>query len=154
MRAQASMFPKIILLDKDIENKAVGDEVKIEILHMKKDAMVAKRVKGLIENKYKNKLGSKTLIIELIDFSSFNFSTVATAYIVLKGDSDYHSSVTDFASKHNRLVFGYDYRDFSNNVLVSVLMKEKTYIYLNKSAIHSYGINFQPLFYKIVKVIE
>jgi len=154
IRAQASIFPKIILLDKDISSKSGGDGVVIEVLHTASDVIVANKVKQLIENQYGGKLGNKKMVIKLVDFSLFNATTVATAYFVLKGESDYQSSVASHASENNRLVFSYDYRDFSNNVLMSVLMKEKTYIYLNKSAIHSYGINFQPLFYKIVKVIE
>ena len=154
MRAQASIFPKIILLDKDIASKVTGDKVIIEILHSSDDAVVADKVKTLIEKQYKHRLGNRKLLIKINDFSVFNESEVATAYIVLKGSPEFHSSITRHAADNNRLVFSYDYRDFSNNVLVSVLMKEKTYIYLNKSEIHRYGINFQPLFYKIVKVIE
>ena len=39
-------------------------------------------------------------------------------------------------------------------VLVSLLMKEKTYIYLNKRAVNRYAIRFMPAFYKIVRVQE
>ena len=154
MRAQATIFPKIILLDKDLDSKLEKNKIVIEILHSDEERKVALTIKSLIENKYKDKLGNKSLIIQLNDFESFNTKSNVTAYFILKGSSDIHNKITAHASTNKRLVFCYDHTDFKSNTLISLLMKEKTYIYLNKSAIHNYDINFLPLFYKIVKVIE
>ena len=154
MRAQASIFPKIILLDKDLDSKVENEQVLIEILHSIKEKSVALKIKQLIEQQYKNNLGNKKLAVKLNEFEKFDSKNVATAYFILKGENKIHNKVTAHAAGRQRLVFSYDYKDFESNSLVSVLMKEKTYIYLNKSAIHDYDIKFLPLFYKIVKVIE
>ena len=154
IRAQASIFPKIILLDKDLNRKIENNQIIIEILHTKIEKDVALNIKSLIENKYKSDLGNRRLIININSFESFDPDNIVTAYFILKGSSDIHNKVTSHAANTQRLVFSYDYKDFERNVLISVLMKEKTYIYLNKSAIHDYDIKFLPLFYKIVKVIE
>ena len=154
MRAQASIFPKIILLDKDIDSKLENNQIIIEILHAEADKNIALNIKSLIEDQYKNNLGKKPLIIRLNEFESFNPEAPATAYFILKGSSNIHIKITSHAASMKRLVFSYDYKDFESNTLISILMKEKTYIYLNKSAIHDYDIKFLPLFYKIVKVIE
>ena len=154
MRAQSTIFPKIILLDKDIDSKLENNQIVIEILHTTQDRNVALNIKSLIESKYKAKLGNKELIIKLSAFAAFNPQSTVTANFILKGASELHNTITSHAAMNKRLVFCYDHTDFKSNMLISMLMKEKTYIYLNKSAIHDYDINFLPLFYKIVKVIE
>ncbi len=154
MRAQASIFPKIILLDKELDRKVMLDQIVIHVVYGRHEKNVAMDIKALIQNQYENNLGKRRLKVDLISFDMFHESDVATAYFILKGARDQRDQVTEFAAKQQRLVFSYDYKDFESNALVSVLMKEKTYIYLNKSAIHDYGIKFLPLFYKIVKVIE
>ncbi|MEJ2213703.1 MAG: hypothetical protein P8Y20_06505, partial [Gammaproteobacteria bacterium] len=73
---------------------------------------------------------------------------------LIGGSADDHDKVTQYASKHNRVAFSYDYKDIKNNFLISLFVKEKTYIYLNKKALVDYDIKFLPLFYKIVKVLE
>lgn len=154
MRAQASIFPKIILLDKDLENKINNNEVIIEVLHSAHEKNAALKIKELIEKQYKNNLGKSKLTVKFRDFESFDGAGEITAYIMLRGTRESHNKVTSFAASQQRLVFSYDHKDFENNSLISMLMKEKTYIYLNKPAIHDYDIKFLPLFYKIVKVIE
>ena len=154
LRAQASIFPKIIMLDKDVDKKVESGQLVVLIMHSSQEKSIAIKFKDLIKQQYKNKLGKKELIINLLAFEDFKYSRVVTAYFLLKGPEESHAQVTRQAANNNRLVFSYDYKDFNKNSLVSVLMKEKTYIYLNKNAIHDYDIKFMPLFYKIVKVVE
>ncbi len=154
MRAQASIFPKIILLDKNLDEKIKQDQVIITILYGKGEKKVAEEIKNLIHKQYLNNLGKKSLTVDVVAFDKFDQGNSSTAYFLLKGGESQRNMVTAHAASNKRLVFSYDYKDFQNNALVSVLMKEKTYIYLNKSAIHDYDIKFLPLFYKIVKVIE
>ncbi len=154
IRAQASIFPKIILLDKDLDKKVMENKVVISILHGNGEYEIALNIKSLIEGQYKKNLGKNELKINVLDYRKFDDSTVSTAYFILKGASTYREQVTAHAASKNRVVFSYDYKDFESNALISVLVREKTYIYLNKNAIHDYDIKFLPLFYKIVKVIE
>ncbi len=154
MRAQASIYPKIILLDKDLDKKLYADQVVISIVHSSNEENIALELKEIITKQYKNHLGKQKLAIELSEYGHFDETIIATAYILLKGTEQQLSNVTTHAAKRQRLSFGYDYKDFGSNLLVSVQLKEKTYIYLNKTAIHDYHIRFMPLFYKIVKVIE
>lgn len=154
IRAQASIFPKIVLLDKDLDKKVLEDKIVISILHGDGEYQVANEIKALIEKQYKKNLGKSRLEINIVDYEAFDDIAMSTAYFILKGASLYRDKVTAYAASKQRLVFCYDYKDFDNNALVSVLVREKTYIYLNKKAIHDYDIKFLPLFYKIVKVIE
>ena len=154
LRAQATIFPKIIMLDENINQKIQGNTVSILILSSAEDKNIAERVKNHIFEKYKNKLGNKMLSVETSNFNELSNNTTATAFIILKTSKGNRNKLTSLASRENRIVFSYDYKDFKNNTLISVHVREKTYVYLNKSALHDYGIKFLPLFYKIVKVIE
>ena len=154
LRAQATIFPKIILLDQDIEKKLNNDEVVIAIVSTIYDQYVAKKLKVLIENKYGTSLGSKKLTVNIKTFDKVDNASLATAYIVLEGGALNIKQVVSYASSHERAVFSYSYSDFEYDTLISLYVKERAYVYLNKSAIKLYGIRFMPVFYKITKPIE
>lgn len=154
LRAQAAIFPKIVLLDKDLSEKTTGNVIVIKIVHAPGEKENALEMRQLIEAEYRNNLGGNQLRVETLPFDEFDGQAPATAYILMSGPAAIHQKITQYASGHRRVVFSYDYKDMKNNSLVSLLMKEKTYIYLNKSAMQQYDIRFLPLFYKIVKVLE
>jgi len=156
LRAQASIFPKIVILDKDIEVKKVGESIVILIVHNDLKQAIAKEMEELLKAEYKSNLGDHKLIIETVTYDQFltKSSKLATAYMLIGGESKDHELVTNYAENHHRVAFSYDYEHMQNNVLVSLLVKEKTYIYLNKQALKKYDIRFLPFFYKIVKVVE
>ena len=154
LQAQASIFPKIIMLDKQVADKTIDNEIVISIISNNGDVAAAEILRAFIEKKYKNKLGSKKLTVKLNEFVNHDSKSVYTAYILLKGTDALFKTVVTHASNKNRIVFSYDYEDFRNNALISLHMKEKIYVYLNKSALHDYDIKFTPIFYKIVKVRE
>lgn len=152
LRAQTTLFPKILLLDQDVDKKIKLNKLEVLVLYAENDFKNAVLTKKLIEEKYKNKRNEMS--VKLIRYEEFNDSMTATAYFLLKGSDDLIEMVASHAEKNNSITFSYDYNDFKSNVLLSVIMKEKTYIYLNKKSFQKYGIKFIPLFYKIVKVVE
>ena len=154
MRAQAAIFPKIVLLDKDLSEKTTANAVLIKIVHDAADRRDALEMRRLIELEYHSNLGGNPLRVDTVSFSEFDGEEVATAYILMSGPASAHQKVIQHASGNRRVVFSYDHKDMKHNALVSLLMKEKTYIYLNKGAMPQYDIRFLPLFYKIVKVLE
>ena len=153
LRAQASIFPKIILLDKDLAKKTLDNKVVITIVSTEQDQHVAQEVKNSIEAKYGGHLGNKNLDINVITFENFNQESLSTAYIILQGTESSFDNVVSYASSHSRIVFSYSYTDFRHKSLISLYVKEKTYIYVNKATVQLYGINFLPIFYKIIKII-
>jgi len=154
LRAQASIFPKIILLDKDLSNKITGNEIVLTVVSTDKEKHIAQHLQGLLEDKYRDGLGNKNLVVNTAIFEEFEKNSQATAYIVLRGGEPLFKEVVSHASSNNRIVFSYSYTDFEYNALISLHVKEKTYIYLNKSSVKLYGIKFLPIFYKITKIIE
>ena len=154
LRAQASIFPKIILLDQDLETKITGNEVVITIISTTHELNTANKLKMLILDKYGGGLGGYKLSVNTVFFDDVDKSELAAAYIVLQGPELLIEKVVSHASSHKRIVFSYSYADFIYNTTISLYVREKTYIYFNKPAINLYGINFLPVFYKITKIIE
>ncbi len=154
LRAQASIFPKIILLDKHIDKKSTDDIVELSIVYADQDAYIAQQLQSSIMDEYGNSLGKKKLVINLKTFEEINQASLSTAYILLQGSEQEFEKVISFASSNNRIVFSYSYTDFKHNSLISLYVKEKTYIYLNKAAIQLYDIKFLPMFYNLTKIIE
>ena len=59
LRTQASIFPKIILLDRDIESKISENEIIISIVHTENDHADATILKKLMEKKLHSALRLK-----------------------------------------------------------------------------------------------
>ena len=110
MRAQATIFPKIILLDKNLERKIANNKIIINILYGDHDQHIAIKIKDLIQQQYKDSLGKQRLTINTTKFEHFDNSTSSTAYFLLKGTSVVHKKITAHAASQERMVFSYDYK--------------------------------------------
>lgn len=154
IRAQAAIFPKIVLLDQGLARKAHDDVITINIVYTAQDVQVAQQLKEAIEEKYGDALGGKKMVVSISSFDNFDHSVIATAYIILQGSELFFKKVVSHAVYHERIVFSYSYADFEYDALISMNVKEKTYIYINKATVHLYGVSFMPAFYKIAKIVE
>ena len=153
LRAQASVFPKIIMLDADIDKKVINNTVVLHIIYESDDIVAAKNTKRLIESTYGDNLGGYGFKVEVVD-SRVGVMEVATAYLLLNVESDTASRSATQAVNNQRICFSYNYKDLDNTSLISLQMKEKVYIYLSKKRLSEYDIRFQSVFYNIVKVVE
>ncbi len=154
LKAQASIFPKIMLLDTGISNKTNEKKLIFSIVYADKERSSAKRLKKMIESEYKDKLGELGLEVRLDEIKKFTSKNDAAAYYIFDASSPEVNKVVSHAQKRNRICFGYNYKDFGKDVLISLFVKERTYIYLNKSVLSEYQVKFTPIFYRIAKVIE
>ena len=69
-------------------------------------------------------------------------------------EPDLALKVASIASGNQRICFSYNHNDLDNGSLISLQLKEKVYIYLNKNKLNEYDIKFKPVFYNIVKLVE
>jgi len=141
-----------MLLDKDINTKLVGDTLLLNIVHTDSEAKNAQQLKSMIEQEYKSNLGELGFTVRLTHVRQFDQKERASAYYIFDAASSEMQKIITYAAQEHRICFGYNYKDFDNNILLSLFVKEKTYIYLNKEALERYDIKFIPIFYKIVKV--
>ena len=154
LRAQASMFPKIILLDKNLEDKTIDSALSLAIVYDNKELKEARVVKKLVDDKYKGKLGKYKFNVNLINIDDFRDTDSSSAYYLFSSSGVKKQEVILHAINHNCISFSYNYKDFTEKTLISLFLKEKTYIYINKATVAQYNIKFAPIFYRIAKVIE
>lgn len=152
LRAQASMFPKIILLDKNIQEKTTDSTVSLGIVYNDGESEEAYVVKNLIDDKYKGKLGKYKFQVHLINANNFRDTDSSSAYYFFNSSDVKKQEIISHAINHKRISFSYNYKDFRDKTLISIFLKEKTYIYVNKATVSEYNIKFAPIFYKIAKV--
>lgn len=79
---QAKVFPKIILLDNNFEDKLLENSVVLTILYEEIDYSVVEILKDKIEKEYKS-LKDYNLKVNSLKYSEFNRNKLSTAYILL-----------------------------------------------------------------------
>lgn len=154
LKAQASIFPKIMLLDNDISSKLDDNKLVLSIVYSDKERIKAKKLKDMIDLEYKNILGEVTFQTRLVDIKKFDKTHNAAAYYIFDASSQKMKDVISHAKGTHRICFGYNYKDFDKGILISLFVKERTYIYMNNSVFHDYKVKFTSIFYRIAKVIE
>lgn len=154
LRAQASIFPKIMLLDQDVSKKVSDKTIFLIVIHNNEEEKSAQKLKELINDTYKGELGSYNFIVELANSQKNAEINYGTAYYFFSLKENAKKQILSEAKSKNRISFGYDNENFNGGILISMMLKEKTYIYLNRTSLSDYNISFTPVFYKIIKVKE
>jgi hypothetical protein len=151
IKAQASVFPKLILLDKDISNKVVDNKIIFTIVYHKSDYIKSIRIQKFIENKFNHTLGNYKLGVVLKEFDEVDSKDRSHAYYILKGDLQRVRSISKIAKQQRALTFVYELQYLSQEILFSLAMHNRAYIYLNRDAYHSYRVQFVDTLYQIIR---
>lgn len=152
LKAQATVFPKLILLDQDISKKLVDDKVVFSIVYQDGDQIEAQKVKSFIDKQFGGTLGAYKLKVIIESYEKVQKSNKSTAYYILNSEDSEMQKVAQIGIDHNLIVYTYDKYNFQNSILISLAIKDSTIIYLNKEMLKSYKINFVDALYQIVKL--
>ena len=98
LRAQASIFPKIIMLDKQAEKKTVDDNIVLNIVAEEKDMFVAESLSSLIVERYSKGIGNRKVKVVLTEFNKFNPDEMYTAYVLLSGPQVIAENIIEHAA--------------------------------------------------------
>ncbi len=152
LKAQATVFPKLLLLDQDISKKLVDNEVLLSIVYQKSDYREALRIKEFIEKQFAGTLGKYKFHITTQAYEEVHEGIKPTAYYILNAEDSKMQEVAQRGIDENLIVYTYDKQNFKNSILISLAIKDSTIIYLNKEMLKSYKINFLDALYQIVKL--
>ncbi|MDQ1244905.1 MAG: hypothetical protein QG565_1245 [Campylobacterota bacterium] len=153
LRAQASIFPKILLLDRKINEKLVNDKVVYTIVYEKSDYSTDKYISELIDANYKGLFDKYMYKINLVEFSDLSTATHASVIYVLNSDSDI-KKVADFAKEKGIIAFSYDVKNLKAGLLFSLMLEKSTVLYMNKENLHMQKIDFVDSLLRMVKFID
>lgn len=152
LKAQATVFPKLLLLDQDVSKKLVDNHILFSIVYQEGERREAQKVKGFIEQQFHNTLGSYKFKVIVESYEDIQEDIQATAYFILNSVDSQMQKVAQIGIDHHLIVYTYDKNNFQNSVLISLAIKDSTIIYLNKKMLKSYKINFVDALYQIVKL--
>jgi len=151
LKAQANIFPKLILLDQDISKKVKDKEIVFCIVSHPSDRIKSVQIKKMIEDKFGNSLEEYKLNIVLKGFDEVKNSDKSNAYYILQGASKKAKRISDIAQKNRVPAFAYEPLYFKDGALISLVIHNESTIYFNKKVHKSYGINFVDIFYQVVR---
>jgi hypothetical protein len=153
LKAQASIFPKIITLDKKIDEKLVDGKIVYTIIYDKTDYATALSIKDFINNNFNGQLDTYGYKINLVDFSNFSEQTEASAIYVLNLQ-EHIEKIATIANTKGIVSFSYDIKNLNKGLMFSLVIEKSTVIYLKKENLYTNKIDFVEALLQMVKFIE
>ena len=88
LKAQATIFPKIMLLDKKLDEKLINGKIVYTVVYDESDYNTALDVSELIKDNHNGQLGKYDYRVNLVKSSDLSVDTEATAIYSLNSDKD------------------------------------------------------------------
>ncbi|WP_457748912.1 hypothetical protein [Sulfurimonas sp.] len=154
LKAQSSIFPKIMLLDKKIEDKLVNNKIIYTIVYDESDYQTALHVKQYINATFKGHFDKYPYEVNLVDFADLSIKTKASALYVLKSSADNIRKAANIAEEKGIISFSYDINNLKYGLLFSLIIEKSTMLYLNKEYLHIKSIDFVDFLLQMVKFID
>jgi len=154
LKAQSSIFPKIMLLDKKVQNKLIDNKIIYTIVYDTSDYETALHVKEYINTTFKGHFGKYPYKINLVDFSHLSPNTEASALYVLKSSTDNIKKAADIAFLKGIISFSYDVNSLKYGLVLSLMIEKSTILYLNTKYLHAKNIDFIDSLLPMVKFID
>jgi len=153
LKAQASIFPKIILLDKKIENKLIDGKIVYTIVYDKTDYYTALSIEKYINKNFNGKLDKYNYKINLVDFKDFSEQTEASAIYVLNLN-EHIEKIATVASNKGVISFSYDINNLKRGLMFSLVIEKSTVLYLEKENLHTTKVEFVDALLQMVRFID
>jgi len=153
LKAQASIFPKIILLDKKIEDKLIDGKIVYTIIYDKTDYLTALSIEEFINKNFDGHLDIYDYKINLVDFDSFSEKTEASAIYVLNL-KEHVERIALMAKIKGIISFSYDINNLRKGLMFSLVIEKSTVLYLEKENLYTKKIDFVDALLQMVRFID
>ncbi len=153
LKAQASIFPKIILLDKKIEDKLIDGKIVYTIVYDKTDYHTVLSIEKFINKNFKGQLDTYDYKINLVDFTNFSAQTEASAIYVLNL-TEHIEKVAAIAREKGIISFSYDINNLKRGLMFSLVIEKSTVLYLEKENLYTKKIDFVDALLQMVRFVE
>lgn len=153
LKAQASIFPKIMLLDKKLNSKLIDNTIIYTIVYDKSDYRTALDIKNFIDSKYNGHLDTYAYKINLVDFSDFSEKTEASAIYVLNLGK-HVEKIASIAKAKGIISFSYDLNNLRKGLMFSLSIEKSTILYLEKENLYTQDVDFVDSLLQMVKFID
>ena len=153
LKTQASIFPKIILLDKKLNEKLVDEKIIYTIIYEKNDYNTAQEIRKFINTKYKGHFDKYVYEINLVEISNLSNKTKATAIYMLNSNKGIEK-VANIAKEKGIIAFSYDINNLKQGLLFSLMLEKSTVLYINKENLYIQKVDFIDSLLQIVKFMK
>lgn len=153
MKAQASIFPKITLLDKKLNEKLIDGKIIYTIAYEKEDYHTAVEIVKYMQINYIEHFDEYNYKINLVTFSDLSYDINTTVIYALNSD-DYIQKVANIGKENGIITFAYDMKNLKNGLLFSLALEKSTVLYLNKDNLYNKNIEFVDSLLQMVKFID
>lgn len=153
LNAQVSIFPRILLLDKEIEKKLVDSKIVFTVVYENRDRDAALDIAKKIDESYKGMFDKYEYIVNLVKFSELTNDTRATAFYTLNSSKSIEK-VSNIAKEKGIIAFAYDTDNLKEGLLFSLMFEKSTVLYLNKESLLANKIDFVDSLYQIVRFMD
>jgi len=154
LKAQSSIFPKIMLLDKKVQNKLIDNKIIYTIAYDTSDYQTALHVEEYINSIFKGHFDRYPYKINLVDFSHLSPNTEASALYVLQSSTDNIKKAADIAFQKGIVSFSYDVNNLKDGLVLSLIIEKSTILYFNIKYLHVKNIDFIDSLFPMVKFID
>jgi hypothetical protein len=150
LQAQASIFPKILLLDKKLDEKLINGKIVFTVVYEENDRFSASEVRELIASHYGKELEKYPLEIKMVEYSDASAALQSTAVYLLNSERNM-KGLASAAMAKGIISFVYDYADLQKGFLFSLVIEKSTIICLNKEVLQHTDVDFVDALYQIVR---
>jgi len=153
LKAQASIFPKVILLDKKIEDKLIEDKIVYTIVYDKIDYLTALSIKNFINKNFQGQLDKYNYKIDLVEINDFSEETEASAIYVLNLN-EHIEKIAVIAREKGIISFSYGINNLKKGLMFSLVIEKSTVLYLKKENLYTQKIDFVDALLQMVRFVE
>jgi len=153
LKAQASIFPKVILLDKKIEDKLIDGKIVYTVVYNKTDHLTAVSIEQFINKNFDGKLDKYEYQINLVEFNNFSKDTKTSAIYVLNLEDDVED-IADIAREKGVISFSYDINNLRKGLMFSLVIEKSTVLYLEKENLYTKKVEFVDALLQMVQFID
>lgn len=153
LKAQASIFPKIILLDKKIGDKLIDGKIVYTIIYDELDYLTALSIEEFINKNFQGQLGTYSFKVNLIKLEDFSKETKASATYVLNSN-EHITKIAKISSDKGIISFSYDINNLQKGLMFSLIIEKSTVLYLKKETLFTRKIDFVDALLQMVRFVE
>lgn len=147
----AKVFPKLLLIDTEVEEKLVNGAIKIIIFYTEEDIKIANTLKEEMLHLYPL-LKEYPLEVVIKEYKQFDATEAATAYYELLGEKESVIGVNQSAQKNSLITFSYDEDYLDYGTLMSLQINNKVAPSLSLESLKKSNIILRNIIYKIAKI--
>lgn len=153
LQAEASIFPKILLLQKNI-SMPHRKKMRFSVIYRQSDRAAAQELQRYIESNYGDQSDLLHLEVLLVEQARIVPGMETDAIMVLHLEAETLKMVAALAQEMGVPTFAYSIDQLRYDLLFSLSVEKKVNIYLNNSVLKAYNISFDKILYRMTKFID